>query len=88
MSTVRVVSFKALKFRLRTVLGGGSPLFVQFSRALDSRDEADLCAAIEALDASPELLRQNVQTALLDWLFDAEDASGLLDLPAATEALH
>ena len=35
-----------------------------------------------------ELLRQNVQTALLDWLFDAEDASGLLDLPAATEALH
>jgi hypothetical protein len=88
MSTVRVVSFKALRVRLGAVLGVGSPLFVQFARALDSRDEADLHAAIEALDACPEGVRENVQSVLFDWLFDAEDASGLLDLPAATEARH
>ena len=88
MSTVRVVSFKALRVRLGSVLGVGSPIFVQFARALDSRDEAELHAAIEALDACPEVTRQSVQTALFDWLFDTDDASGLLDLPAATEARH
>ena len=58
MSTVRVVSFKALRVRLGSVLGVGSPIFVQFARALDSRDEAELHAAIEALDACPEVTRQ------------------------------
>lgn len=88
MSTVRVVSFQALRVRLGATLGVGSPLFAQFARALDSREEADLHAAIEALDACPETMRQSVQSVLFDWLFDAEDASGLLDLPAATEARH
>lgn len=88
MSSVRVVSFKVLRARLGAVLGIGSPLFAQFARALDRNDEAELHAAIEALDACPEAMRQSVQSVLFDWLFDAEDASGLLDLPAATEALH
>lgn len=88
MSTVRVVSFNALRLRLGAALGFQSPLFEQFARALDSRDEDDLQVAIQALDACPEPLRQSVQTVLVEWLFDPDDASGLLDLPAATEAMH
>jgi hypothetical protein len=88
MSTVRVVSFNALRWRLGAALGFKSPLFEQFARALDSRDEADLQRAIQALDACPEALRLSVQNVLFEWLFDPEDASGLLDLPAATEARH
>lgn len=88
MSTVRVVSFNTLRRRLGLALGVQSPLYEQFARALDSRDEADLQAAIQALDTCPETLRQSVQTALVEWLFDPDDASGLLDLPAPTEALH
>jgi hypothetical protein len=88
MSTVRVVSFNALRQRLAAVLGVQSPLFEQFARALESRDEADLQQAIEALEACPDTLRESVQTVLVEWLFDAEDASGLLDLPAATAAVH
>lgn len=88
MSTVRVVSFNALRLRLGAALGFQSPLFEQFARALDSRHEDDLQEAIQALDACPEALRQSVQTVLVEWLFDADDASGLLDLPAATEAVH
>ncbi len=88
MSTVRVVSFNALRRRLGAALGATSPLFAQFARALDSRDSGDLEAAIEALEACPEPLRQRVQAVLVEWLFDAEDTSGLLDLPPATEAVH
>ncbi len=88
MSTIRVVSFNALRLRLGAALGFHSPLFVQFARALDSRDEADLQQAIQALEACPEPMRASVQNVLVDWLFDPEDASGLLDLPAATEARH
>jgi hypothetical protein len=88
MSTVRVVSFNALRLRLGAALGFQSPLFEQFARALDSRDEADLQRAIQALDACPEATRLSVQNVLFEWLFDPEDASGLLDLPAATEARH
>jgi hypothetical protein len=88
MSTVRVVSFKALRLRLGATLGFQSPLFEQFARALDSRDEDDLHRAIEALEACPEPMRASVQNVLVEWLFDPDDASGLLDLPAATEARH
>ena len=88
MSTVRVVSFNALRLRLGAALGVQSPLFRQFARALDSRDEGDLHEAIQALESCPDELRQNVQAVLFAWLFDPEDASGLLDLPAATEAMH
>ena len=88
MSTVRVVSFNALRQRLAAVLGVQSPLFEQFARALESRDEADLQQAIEALEACPDTLRESVQTVLVEWLFDAEDASGLLHLPAANAAVH
>ena len=88
MSTVRVVSFNALRLRLGAALGFKSPLFEQFARALESRDETDLQLAIQALEACPEPMRASVQNVLVDWLFDPEDASGLLDLPAATEARH
>lgn len=88
MSTVRVVSFNGLRVRLSAVLGDRSPLFEQFARALDSRDADDLQVAIEALESCSETLRQGVQTALVEWLFDADDATGLLDLPTPSEACH
>jgi len=88
MSTVRVVSFNGLRARLGAVLGFQSPLFEQFARALDSRDADDLQIAIEALETCPEATRQGVQTALVQWLFDADDATGLLDLPTPSEACH
>lgn len=88
MSSVRVVSFNGLRARLGAVLGVRSPLFEQFARALDSRDAEDLQVAIEALETCPESLRQGVQTALVEWLFDADDSSGLLDLPTPSEACH
>lgn len=88
MSSVRVISFNALRVRLGTVLGVSSPLFMQFARALDSRDEADLQVAIQTLEACPEAMRQIVQNALIEWLFDPDDVIGLLELPAATEAQH
>lgn len=88
MSTVRVVSFNALRLRLGSVLGDGSPLFAQFARALESRDEGDLQQAIDALEAAPALTRAKVQNVLVEWLFDHDDASGLADLPAASNLLH
>lgn len=88
MSTIRVVSFNGLRVRLGAVLGVHSPLFEQFARALDSRDAEDLQIAIEALESCSEAMRQGVQTALVEWLFDADDASGLLDLPSPTDACH
>lgn len=88
MSTVRVVSFIGLRLRLSALLGDGSPLYAHFARALESRDEGDLKLAIDALEASPVAMREKVQNVLVEWLFDHEDASGLADLPAASQALH
>ena len=88
MSTVRVVSFNSLRRRLATVLGDESPLFQRFDEALGASDEALITALIDSLDSHPAAVKKEVEGALLAWLFDAEDATGLLDLPPASEARH
>ncbi|MCB1884586.1 MAG: hypothetical protein KDG89_11430 [Geminicoccaceae bacterium] len=87
MSSVRVVSTKALRERLREVLGGDSLLFQRFETALREHDDALVGTAMDSLRLYPEAVRREVQETLLAWLFD-DDASGLADLPAASEQRH
>lgn len=88
MSTVRIVSFNSLRRRLAAVLGSESSLFRRFSAALRSQNEVELLAVMASLDGYPDGVKRDVESTLLAWLFDADDASGLLDLPAVSEARH
>lgn len=88
MGTVRVVSFHSLERRLASALGEESVLFRRFAEALGAHDETLITALIDSLESQPVAVRKEVEGAFLAWLFDAEDASGLLDLPSASEARH
>lgn len=88
MSSVRVVSFNSLRRRLAVVLGADTPLFRQFTQALDADDATEISALMDSLDTHPAEIRRAVEGALLAWLFDNDDATGLLDLPPVSDARH
>ncbi len=88
MAKVRVVSLGGLRRRLAAVLGPDSLLFARFDAALRRNDEELLEEAMRCLGTYPEAMRQAVQDALLAWLFDDGDNSGLADLEAASSARH
>jgi hypothetical protein len=83
MSNVRVVSFDSLLVRLKGVLGDDSLLYERFEVALKNRDDEMVGRAMDSLNLYPEDVRREVQDAMLAWLFDADDASGLADVETA-----
>ena len=83
MSGVRVVAIDSLRSRLKEILGNDSLLYQRFDVALQRRDAELIDAAMESLNLYPELIRSQVQEALLAWLFDNTDASGLANLSVA-----
>ena len=88
MSNIRVVSIRGLRRRLEELLGSDSPLFRSFDEAFATEDEDAMQMAMDCLGQYPEKVRKDVEAVLLNWLFDPEDASGLLDLPAASPSHH
>ncbi len=88
MADVRVVSLGGLRRRLEAVLGPDSLLFARFDAALRGGDERLLEDAFRCLGAYPPATRRAVQDALLAWLFDRNDNSGLADLDGPSMARH
>ncbi len=88
MANVRIVSLGGLRQRLAAVLGTDSLLFARFDAALRRNDEALLEEAFRCLRAYPETTRRAVEDALLAWLFDEKDSSGLADLETPSRARH
>jgi len=83
MSGVRVIAIDGLRSRLKDILGQDSLLYQRFDVALQRRDPDLVNNAMDQLDLYPELIRSQVQEALLGWLFDQSDASGLANLSVA-----
>ena len=83
MSGVRVIAIDGLRCRLKEILGNDSLLFQRFDVALQRRDPDLVNNAMESLSLYPELIRSQIQEALLAWLFDNSDASGLANLSVA-----
>ena len=88
MANVRVVSLGGLRRRLGAVLDTDSLLFARFDAALRRNDEKLLEDAFRCLRAYPEATRRAVEDALLAWLFDESDNSGLVDLDGPSRARH
>jgi len=88
MSDLRVVSFDGLRERLAQELGEDNLLYRRFEQALTQRDPDLVAAAMDSLALYPEAMRNQVQNALLAWLFNPSDNSGLAALPAASSAKH
>ena len=88
MSDVRVISLNGLKERLRDVLGDEPELLARFDRALADEDEMLIQDAMDALGRCPAPLRERAHDAMLAWLFDPADNSGLADLPTASRAMN
>ena len=88
MSEVRIVSLNGLKARLRDVLDEDPELLARFDRALSSDDEDLIQEAMDELGRCPPLMRAKAHDAMIAWLFDPSDNSGLGDLPAVTAAMN
>ncbi|MCB1970493.1 MAG: hypothetical protein H6851_10165 [Geminicoccaceae bacterium] len=88
MNEVRVVSLNGLARRLRDILGAESNLFHRFSRALRDQDEGLIQEVMDELALCPQPLRSQAHDAMLAWLFDSRDNSGLADLPAASRSMN
>ncbi|MEZ5825905.1 MAG: hypothetical protein R3C97_14545 [Geminicoccaceae bacterium] len=88
MSQLRVVSLNGLSKRLRDVLGEDSELYGRFAEALACQDEHLIEQAMDELSRCPQPLRSQAHDAMLDWLFDGKDNSGLADLPAASQSIN
>ena len=88
MSHLRVVSFEGLLARLEQILTRDSLLYRQFERALKAKDDEAVDAAMEALKHHPEATREAVEDAILRWLFDPQDNSGLAALDCASNQLN
>jgi hypothetical protein len=87
MSAVRVVSMRGLRRRIADALGAASATAQLLDEALRKEDEGLIDQAMAALDACELPVREQVHAAILDWLF-GESSADLIDLPAASEALH
>lgn len=85
MSGVRVIAIDGLRSRLKDLLGNDSLLYQRFDVALGRRDPDLINTAMESLNLYPEMIRSQVQEALLAWLFDNSDASGLAHLSVANQ---
>ena len=85
---VRLVSLNGLRERLRSLLGSDSLLFERFDIAIREQDEDLIQTAMDCLSLYPEEVRRQVHDTMLAWLFDGSDTSGLIDVPAASEARH
>ena len=88
MSKVRVVSFDGLISRLRGVLGDDSLLFQRFDSALRRNDEEAIEAAMSSLQLYPQETRRAVEDAMLAWLFDQSDSSGLANMNTPTSSIN
>ena len=88
MGLLRVVSLNGLSNRLRDVLGEDSELYHRFREAFRDQDEDPIERAMDELGRCPQPLRSKAHDAMLDWLFDGNDNSGLADLPAASRSIN
>ncbi len=88
MADVRVISLGGLRRRLKAVLDPDSLLFARFDAALRRGDENLLEDAFRCLEAYPSSTRRAVREALLAWLFDRSDSSGLADLESPSAVRH
>jgi len=65
----KLARLEALRHNLTAALTHHPELARAFEEALTRHDEQALGAAFEALDASPEETRAEVEALILDWLF-------------------
>jgi hypothetical protein len=85
---LHVVSLVGLRRRLRAVLGDDNLLYQRLDSAIRRQDQASIEAAMEAMRLYPLATQRAVEKAMLDWLTDATDPSGLANMPAASDSLH
>lgn len=88
MSSVRIVTMAGLRSRLASILGVDSLLFRRFDKALANRDEVAIQAAMSSLRLYPASIRRQVESALLDWLFDPETMPAQPDHPPASDKVR
>lgn len=70
MARIKTVSVDGLRHRLAQALVGEPLLQQRFDRALATRDEKAVDAAMDSLRLYPVELREQVEEILLTWLFD------------------
>lgn len=83
LARIRTVSVDGLRHRLAQALVGEPLLQQRFDRALATRDEKLVDAAMDSLRLYPIELREQVEEILLTWLFDgpSDGPGGLAGLP-------
>lgn len=77
LARIRTISVDGLRHRLAQALVGEPLLQQRFDRALATRDEKLVDAAMDSLRLYPTELREQVEEILLTWLFD-----GPFDVPS------
>lgn len=71
---VKIVRLRHLQDRLRAILADRPHVAAHFEQALVHQDDAALATAFETLRESPNDVRLEVESAILDWLFGSDRA--------------
>lgn len=87
MGGFRIASIRGLRRRLGALECSSSPAGRLLDKALRLEDEKLIDQAMAALEELDVQAREQVRETILDWLF-GEHSSDLIDLPAASPALH